>query len=161
MLESKFQKRYLDQLKKAGYKTQKFTDEFCLGIPDTLASKNGAAFWAELKTAKIPKRPDTPLKWKWRGGQVNWLKRWWMEPSYTCMILGTDAGWLLLRPQEFEFKVYYHDLIPLKKLTAHNIVTELLKPIRREHSNAIAGISGPIATVEGREDPTKRAGGML
>lgn len=72
------------------------------GMPDVEGYLRGdGQFWIELKSAARPARASTPVRFKVRGGQVEWLPRRWA--------LGASA-WLLLQVGEGASRSLY--LVP-------------------------------------------------
>lgn len=98
MSESKFQSRAMTTWKAEGADVQKFQDALQGGIPDTFIGWPGGGVWCELKWVDIPSRAKTPLMTedKFRPGQIPWLIRFWGKPLPTCVLVGSEKGWLVV-----------------------------------------------------------------
>lgn len=92
--ESTFQNKFITpSLRADGCLVQKFSDSVGLGIPDLLlGTKFKGGLWAEVKTVRLPQKPDSFVKIHWRPGQKRWLKFWNHQPLATFVIVGWCVG---------------------------------------------------------------------
>jgi len=63
------------------------------GMPDVEGFLGGAGqFWAELKAAERPKKPDTPVRFDVREAQVEWLRRRWSLGGAAWLLVQVGSG---------------------------------------------------------------------
>lgn len=98
MSELDFQRGCLKTWKAEGAEVQKFQDALQGGIPDTFIGWAGGGLWCELKWVDVPIRAKTPLMTedKFRPGQIPWLGRFWGKPLPTCVLVGSEKGWIVV-----------------------------------------------------------------
>jgi hypothetical protein len=96
MSESKFKGSAIKDWRSQGLVVQCFEDKLSAGIADSFIGWPGGGLWIEWKWVQIPARGATPLPVEFRPGQLPWLKQFHGKPLPTCVVVGSDKGYLVV-----------------------------------------------------------------
>lgn len=99
MTESADYKAFRVNVVKPGDRIDRVENIRIVGMPDINGCIDGVEFWIEQKSAKEPKRPDTPLfgsSHKLSQDQMNWFERQRRAAGNAYLLIVTDKRWMLL-----------------------------------------------------------------
>lgn len=104
-------------LRGEGIQIQKFQDSLSLGIPDFFVGGTSLGMWIELKwVEEWPVGQDTPLgpRLDFTGNQRAWGLRFHGKPCPCMVMIGSPAGWCIVKAPDFEHDLYLRPASMLK-----------------------------------------------